>query len=550
MVRQSIIILCLSQMLAAETLFTEDFNRGTINRESWNVHVGPEGEIHLVDLGNRDFALAITDKLTWETSIMSHDVFPRGGNLHVRFKVWGDTGKKGGSQTYPGVSTLTGPWHSHLFDSGCYFTLEAGLNRWYDSFTFDENRSYQQRPLPDNEAFCRAWAKATSKKNALAIRVFLGDKTGAAFEWNDGSGWRTSIDTRGQVLDVHSTAQKGAKSDIGNTRALGNVIGSAAYAKLGFVPVDSWVFIDDIVVENDLQKTDNPKPTQQTVAPTGRPWTHLDYYNDPQNFQFAIVSDLTGGERQGVFQDAVKKLNLLRPEFVITVGDLVEGYVENEILIDNLFNEFDLKVSPLQMPFFYVPGNHDVSNGVMLKKWQQRYGKDYYHFIYKDVLFLCMNSNDNAHYTIGKKQIEYAAQALKDNQDVRWTLVFMHDPMWLYDWQTGWSQVESMLQDRAHTVFVGHIHLYAKTKRNNQNYYILATTGGSSTLGGADVDGHFDHIMWVTMTDEGPIIANLELTGIYDDAVRTEDMPEVRDQLERKRKFMEEAAKRMGTWSK
>jgi hypothetical protein len=38
------------------------------------------------------------------------------------------------------------------------------------------------------------------------------------------------------------------------------------------------------------------------------PWTHLDLVNDPENFQFAIVTDRTGGHRAGVFPDAMRKL--------------------------------------------------------------------------------------------------------------------------------------------------------------------------------------------------------------------------------------------------
>ena len=56
-----------------------------------------------------------------------------------------------------------------------------------------------------------------------------------------------------------------------------------------------------------------------------KPWTSEDFLDDPQEFQFAIVSDRTGGARKGVFERAVKALNLLRPEFVMSVGDLIEG---------------------------------------------------------------------------------------------------------------------------------------------------------------------------------------------------------------------------------
>jgi len=38
---------------------------------------------------------------------------------------------------------------------------------------------------------------------------------------------------------------------------------------------------------------------------------------------------LTGGERERIFEIAVAQLALLRPEFIINVGDLIEGGTED-----------------------------------------------------------------------------------------------------------------------------------------------------------------------------------------------------------------------------
>ena len=56
------------------------------------------------------------------------------------------------------------------------------------------------------------------------------------------------------------------------------------------------------------------------------PYTHLNFKNDPCEFQFAILSDNSGGGRPGVFEAGARMLNLLQPEFVVGLGDLVEGY--------------------------------------------------------------------------------------------------------------------------------------------------------------------------------------------------------------------------------
>ncbi len=272
------------------------------------------------------------------------------------------------------------------------------------------------------------------------------------------------------------------------------------------------------------------------VAEGANPWTHLNLYNDPNNFQFAIVADRTGGTRPGVFDAAVEKLNLLKPEFVMCIGDLVQGENSDLIELNAQWDEFDALVNKLQMPFFYVPGNHDISYGKyepMAKVWKKRLGASYYYFVYRDILFLCVNTEDTATATISDAQLEYFKEVLKHNKNVRWTLVFMHKPCVPTDARAvtrpvsstvkKWDEIESLLARRPYTVFAGHYHKYKKTKRCGRRYYNLATTGaGDGGPAQFDEDGkinsnRFDHVVWITMTDKGPVMANLLLEGIWDD---------------------------------
>jgi hypothetical protein len=131
---------------------------------------------------------------------------------------------------------------------------------------------------------------------------------------------------------------------------------------------------------------------QSDVTTAIKPWTNLDFYNDPMNFQFAIVSDRTGGLRPGVFADAVQKLNLLMPEFVMSVGDFIPGNTTDRAQLEKEWAEFDTVLKPLKVPFFFVPGNHDINNAVMREVWNNRSGVPYYSFVYKNVLFLALDS--------------------------------------------------------------------------------------------------------------------------------------------------------------
>jgi hypothetical protein len=254
------------------------------------------------------------------------------------------------------------------------------------------------------------------------------------------------------------------------------------------------------------------------------PWTNLRLNNDDSTFHFVVVSDRTGGHRARVFSQAVEQINLLQPAFVISVGDLIEGYTKDPARLAEQWKEFQGYACKLQMPFFYVPGNHDLANPTQTKSWAERFGRCYYHFVYRDILFLAVNSDDPCEADdkdktgkgkISPEQLEYFQKVLKDNGDARWTIVCLHKPLWTQDNLTsnGWLDFERLLAGRQYTVFAGHIHQYCKFVRNGMNYYQLATTGGASKLRGL-AHGEFDHVAWVTMKKDGPVVANLMLDGI------------------------------------
>ncbi len=255
------------------------------------------------------------------------------------------------------------------------------------------------------------------------------------------------------------------------------------------------------------------KPFRSDVTTASKPWTNLDFNNNPENFQFAIVSDRNGGCRPGVFEDAVKKLNLMQPEFVLSVGDLISGYTTDTAQITKQWAEVNHTISVLKMPFFYLPGNHDITNKVMEKEWEKRYGRRYYSFTYKKTLFVILDSNDDDDYNLTRKQTDFVLNTLKENSGVHWTFVLTHHPIWTYKTDGRFEEIEAALKGRKFTVIAGHEHHYHQTEKNGSNYYILSTTGAGSALRG-NYFGEFDHISWVTMANSGPVIANLRLDGI------------------------------------
>jgi len=290
---------------------------------------------------------------------------------------------------------------------------------------------------------------------------------------------------------------------------------------------------------------------QHDLPGSVNPWTNENFDSADDKFMFAVFSDLTGGERERVFEIAVAQLNLLRPEFIMNVGDLIEGGTENLDEIAAQWDSFDERAERANAPVFYAGGNHDLTGSVLQGVWNERIGPRYYHFVYKNVLFLVLDTEDNTPartqeiFEIRKAGIEvymnegpeafaeteyanlpekssgnltleqssYFVEAIAANPNVRWTFLFMHKAPWERANETNFAAVEQALAERPYTVFNGHIHAYEYINRLGRDYIRLATTGGEQFPG---VPMSMDHVTLVTVDDEGVDIANLKMSGIFD----------------------------------
>jgi len=293
------------------------------------------------------------------------------------------------------------------------------------------------------------------------------------------------------------------------------------------------------------------------------PWTANGFDDADGKFTFAVFSDLTGGEREGVFDVAVEQLRLLRPELILSVGDLIDGGDVTRAQLEAQWDAFDRRAGHARAPVFHVGGNHDLTSLEEWDVWEQRYGRRYYWFIYKNVLFLVLDTEDNPsgfqdhlneirlhaiavqeaegweafHATeygqleerksgrVGAEQAAYFRKVIGEHPEVRWTFLFMHKPAWVRPDEENFSGIETALEGRPYTVFYGHVHSYLHTLRHGRDYIRLGTTGGSHA---PDNPMAIDQVSLVTVSNEGVDIANLRMSGIFD---RTGKLPLNGDEL-------------------
>ena len=228
-------------------------------------------------------------------------------------------------------------------------------------------------------------------------------------------------------------------------------------------------------------------------------------------FTFIVTSDLSGGYVPGEWDAAVKQVNLLQPDFVVTVGDLIIRYTEDEEILKKEWDQFDGITQKLDAPFFYCPGNHDVSRPGMLKFYRRRHGvngKTYYSFNYRGCHFIVINTvtaiQDEA---FEAEQLAWLKADLEAAKDARHVFLFGHYPLWEY--RSRWEHIRSLLPVDRTTVFHGHWHRLWYRKVDGIPTYILAST--VDNRGGDRSRGGFRMFAQVAVSEGRPSVALIPL---------------------------------------
>ncbi len=218
-------------------------------------------------------------------------------------------------------------------------------------------------------------------------------------------------------------------------------------------------------------------------------------------FTFVVYGDRTGGPNAGinVLKDAVRDTNLLEPDFVMTVGDMIQGYNQTGAWMRQMA-EFKGVMDELICPWFPVAGNHDVywrgdnrPEGEHDEHYEMHFGPLWYAFEHKNCMFIILYTDEGNEETgeknfrkpecqeMSEEQLSWLADMLEMGKDAEHVFLFLHHPRWTGgNYGDSWEQVHSMLVDAGNVsgVFAGHIHRMRYDPRDGIEYITLATVGG------------------------------------------------------------------------
>jgi hypothetical protein len=245
-------------------------------------------------------------------------------------------------------------------------------------------------------------------------------------------------------------------------------------------------------------------------------WAGVGWATDggPCPMRFAVLGDRTGGHEPGIHGAIIAEIQRLKPDFVMGVGDMIEGYSGDMDAVESEWKEYKHLLEHFTMPVYQIPGNHDIWDQQSLELYKRYIGDPYYSFDVGDIHFLILDTSRwDSSTALPHEQIDWIKDDLGQHRDAAYTFAFLHKPYWIETTAAG-------RPDPLHTIFVeygvdavftGHYHTYFSGKFDDVVYTGIGSSGGYCEPGATGVEYHY---AWVTVDKSGIAIAPIKMGSV------------------------------------
>lgn len=240
----------------------------------------------------------------------------------------------------------------------------------------------------------------------------------------------------------------------------------------------------------------------------------------PASFHFSIVGDRAGGTEPQIYGRVWREVALLRPDFVITVGDAILG--NDDAKLDAQWAEVrKIWARYGEFRLYSTPGNHDIWDQRSREAFTQNTGfQPHYSFRHNNALFVVADTGRGNEFP--PVELDFIEQALKANQDASPKFVFFHKPFWQQLFLAGDTGFRLHALARKYgvaAVVSGHGHHFASMLRDGIRYMEVGSSGGTMRgkllRGEGFRQGCFYHHVWATVEGSRVSFSVREIDGQY-----------------------------------
>jgi 3',5'-cyclic-AMP phosphodiesterase len=226
------------------------------------------------------------------------------------------------------------------------------------------------------------------------------------------------------------------------------------------------------------------------------------YTSSSDEFHFVMLGDRTGGAVPGVYEEAWRQANRNHPDFVISVGDTIEG--GDDLTLDAQWQQIVHILAPYRRyRLFLTPGNHDVWSVASAQAFE-KYSKRplHYSFDYRQAHFTVLDNSRSD--TMPAEELAYLQKDLQIHQKKPIKFIFSHRPSWILQVVLGNPDFPlHRLAKRYGVKYViaGHVHEMLHFEVDGITYLSIASSGGHLRGSKRYEDGWFFQHTLVTVRD-------------------------------------------------
>lgn len=228
--------------------------------------------------------------------------------------------------------------------------------------------------------------------------------------------------------------------------------------------------------------------------------------------RFAILGDRTGEAVPGIYKAVWREMAAAKPAFVVGVGDSIQGL--DDATAEKEWIDFYRLLEPFHsIPYYAVPGNHDVWSDASAKLFVQYSGHPLDYSFDKGPVHFTMLDNSRTD-NLQPEEMAFLEQDLKSHEAQPVKFVVSHRPFWILNVVLGnpnFPFQQFAEKYGVHYVIAGHVHEMMHAKLGGVEYISAPSAGGHLRASGKYEDGWFFGYMLATVNGTDVELAVHEL---------------------------------------